>query len=68
MSPLLSDVHAGRRFGVQTTRHDVSREVSNSENGETGDCFVLITHLALTFYLYEMGVRVVCVNGIIPPH
>jgi hypothetical protein len=27
----------------------VSRQVSNSENGESGDFLVSITHLALTF-------------------
>jgi hypothetical protein len=59
-SLLLSNVDDGRCLSSPTRRHDVSRQVSNSVIGESGDCFVSITHLALNFYLYERGVRVVC--------
>jgi hypothetical protein len=48
-SLLLSDVDNGRCFSSQTRRHALSRQVSNSVNGESGDCFVSITHLELTF-------------------
>jgi hypothetical protein len=54
----LSYVDADCRFSIQTRRHDVSRQVSNSVNGESGDCFVSITHFELTFNLYEMAVLV----------
>jgi hypothetical protein len=48
-SLLLSNVDDGRRLSSQTRMHDVSRQVSNSENGESGDFLVSITHLELTF-------------------
>jgi hypothetical protein len=60
-SLLLSYVDDGCCFSSHTRRHDVPRQVSNSENGESGDCFVSITHLDLNFYLYEMAIGVVCV-------
>jgi hypothetical protein len=58
MLSLLSD---GRCFSIQTRRHDVSRQVSNLENGEWRELLVSITNLALTVCLYEMGVHVFCV-------
>jgi hypothetical protein len=58
MSLLLSDVDAGCCFSSQTKMNDVSRQVSNSVNGGSGELSVSITQLALTFYLYEMASRV----------
>jgi hypothetical protein len=55
-SVLLSDVDNGRCFSSQTRRHDVSRQVSNSVIGESGELLVSITHPAFTFYLYEISI------------
>jgi hypothetical protein len=52
-SLLLSNVDDGRCFSSQTRRHDVSRQVSNPVNGESGDCFFPITYFALTFFLMK---------------
>jgi hypothetical protein len=60
-SVLLSYADDGRCFSSQTRRHDVYRQVSTSFYGESGHCFVSITHLALPFNLYEIIVCVVCV-------
>jgi hypothetical protein len=65
-SLLLSNVDDGRCFSSQTRRHDVSRQVSNSVNGESGDCFFSITHLELFFFKRNGCSHVLCLNDIIP--
>jgi hypothetical protein len=40
--------------------HDVSRQIYNSVNRESGELLVSMAHLAFNFYLYEMAARVFC--------
>jgi hypothetical protein len=67
-SLLLSDVEAGCCFSSQTRMNDVSRQVSNPVNVESGDFLVSITHLALTYHLHEMAARVFCYFESISAH
>jgi hypothetical protein len=60
-SLLLSDMDAGFCLSIQTRMHDVSRQVSNSVNGVSGELLVSMRHLAFNFYLYGMTARVFCV-------